>query len=68
MNKNDKVTITEGSGYDWNDNGIMKFRRATFALQGVVIDLLPKQQIYICLDDGRKVITGKQCIKVETKA
>lgn len=63
MKKDDKVTIKQGSGYDWNDNGIMRFRRAESDLSGTVIDLLPKQQVYIMLDDGRKVITGKHCIK-----
>jgi hypothetical protein len=64
MDKNTKVTILQGFGYEWNDNGIMRYRRTESNINGVIIDLLPKQQLYIRLEDGRKVITGKNCVEV----
>ena len=62
MTTGTKVKILKGYGYTDITSGIDKFRRADDSTVGTITAIASRQQIYITLDDGRKVVTDKNCL------
>lgn len=62
MTTGTKVKILKGCGYTDITSGIDKFRRADDNTVGTITAIAPRRQVYIALDDGRKVITDMNCL------
>lgn len=62
MTTGSKVKVLQGYGYTDITDGISRFRRANDNTVGTVTAIAPRQQVYITLENGHKIITDRNCI------